>query len=426
MTLAHSQKGTPSTEICPECDGTIEVRTGYIKWCAHCNWNLEAFIPEPKNAFERTYAKLGARQSKYLFEQMSQEGALTPRTTTSKVLAFALATIIHLFSILTFAVGVWLILSFWPAILIMIIGVMLVIASIAVRPRLGKWSGKAKTRKEIPQLFRLVDQISDVLNAPKVDGIVLDWNFNASYGRVGWQSKQLLTIGLPLFYNLNEQERIALLGHELAHGINGDSSRGLYVGTAINTLFQWYVICLPDALWDPGTTGIVQVPINLLRLGIAHIILLFSQGLSALLWRDSQRAEYLADAIAVEIGGRDATMGLIEKLYLSKSYYVAAGRYILNPKLRKETTLFNYIESQLKAVPDTEIERIRRLQIKTESRLDVTHPPAIFRRQIMELNDTDTPKVMASTIDFDPIMNELESFNDSVQTDLINNRHMVL
>ena len=43
----------------------------------------------------------------------------------------------------------------------------------------------------------------------------------------------MLFIGLPLFAILDDAERVSVLGHELAHGVNGDPTRGFVVGTAM-------------------------------------------------------------------------------------------------------------------------------------------------------------------------------------------------
>ena len=413
-----------AVQSCPECNADVEIHTGYVKWCPQCNWNVHPHIPEPQNIIESTYAKVGLQQSQRLFEQMLSADSLAPKTTLSKTLAYSLASVVHLFYVGIFLLGMWLIVANWPLITAIAAGVFLLLIAVVSRPRFGKWPVRAKSRSELPATYALVDQISEVLNAPKIDGITIDANFNASYARIGLANKQLLVLGLPLFYYLNNQERIALIGHELAHGINGDSSRGQYIGIAINALIEWYIIVRPDAIVDSGDTpfALFLIPINILRALLARLILFIASGLSHLLWHDSQRAEYMADAIAAKVAGSASAIALLEKLYLDKSYYVAAGRYKLNSKLRKASGIFEYTQEQLQTVPPIEIERIRRVQEVEGSRLNVTHPPTPFRRRFLEEKTISTPMIEAETIDFDGIIRELSMLEDSVQSDILNQR----
>jgi len=53
------------------------------------------------------------------------------------------------------------------------------------------------------------------------------------------------------------------------------------------------------------------IPWNLLQLGIAQLIWLSILALSHLLYRDSQRAEYLADYLAATVSGTEAAQSLI-------------------------------------------------------------------------------------------------------------------
>ena len=92
------------------------------------------------------------------------------------------------------------ILGFWPRVPAIIGEVLLLLISIAARPRRQEWPPQVKSRADLPATFRLVDQISRALNAPPIDGILFTWAFNAGYVRIGLRGKQLLVLGLPLVY----------------------------------------------------------------------------------------------------------------------------------------------------------------------------------------------------------------------------------
>ncbi|WP_328822533.1 M48 family metalloprotease [Micromonospora rubida] len=55
----------------------------------------------------------------------------------------------------------------------------------------------------------------------------MDGALNAYATAVGPRRRRVLCLGLPLWGSLPAQERVALLGHELGHFVNGDPRRSL-------------------------------------------------------------------------------------------------------------------------------------------------------------------------------------------------------
>ncbi|WLR54698.1 M48 family metallopeptidase [Mesobacillus subterraneus] len=86
-------------------------------------------------------------------------------------------------------------------------------------------------REEAPRLFEIIDTLRLRLNAPPIDAIVLDSEFNASvaqissYGMFG-KKRNVLAIGIPLLSTLSQQQFTAVLAHELAHISNSDTALG--------------------------------------------------------------------------------------------------------------------------------------------------------------------------------------------------------
>src|SRR6266702_8615590 len=103
----------------------------------------------------------------------------------------------------------------------------------------------SSTREEAPLLFRLIDKVAAAADTKTADQLVVDDEFNASWAILGLRRKRVLTLGMPLFMALDDQERVSLLAHELAHARNGDASRGLFMFSAIRGLMGWYIVLAP-------------------------------------------------------------------------------------------------------------------------------------------------------------------------------------
>lgn len=130
---------------------------------------------------------------------------------------------------------------------------------------------------------------------------------------------------MPLLVTLEPQERVALVAHELAHARNGDSSRGLFVGSAIRGLAQWHVVLSPHR--RSGVYQAMSTPIGLAEhvanaflwvLSRPPLLLLYLE--VGLLLQDSRRAEYLADSLAARVSCTDAVVAVHEKLLLGSAF----------------------------------------------------------------------------------------------------------
>src|SRR5262249_12104022 len=154
---------------------------------------------------------------------------------------------------------------------------------------------------------------------------------------VGWRRVPVLSIGLPLWMALRPQERLALLGHEIAHGVNGDGTRGFIVGAAFSGLDEWIGLLrgtLPHAVsFRQGLGGYM---IWTLSIPFAELQSLLAQ----LLWVDKQQAEYFADYLASTIAGTDAAVSMLQRsgcrehldnILLQNAYSTTqSGAYILD------------------------------------------------------------------------------------------------
>lgn len=243
----------PKTQtVCPECNTVLPNHHGFVTWCDKCNWNVLPSEEEgPQSLFDKLYLQIGKRTSEGLLASMLQNGSLRPGTSIRKILTLFLSSLVHLLSLALFLSGVYIAIATSFSLVPTILGAFLLLLSWAARPRGYKLTEKPLPRDQFPALYRAVDEISSTLAARKVHGIVVNGDYNASFAHVGLGRKKIIHLGYPLICTLNNQELTALISHEVAHGINGDLNRGLYVSSAINTLSTWYQIIKPGKLFDP-------------------------------------------------------------------------------------------------------------------------------------------------------------------------------
>jgi Zn-dependent protease with chaperone function len=95
--------------------------------------------------------------------------------------------------------------------------------------------GQKLEPEQAPTLFALIDEISNALNGPKVDHVLVSDEFNAGivqipqFGMFGWL-RNYLVVGLPLLRALSPAEFRAVLAHEFGHlsGKHGRFSGWIY------------------------------------------------------------------------------------------------------------------------------------------------------------------------------------------------------
>ena len=290
-----------------------------------------------------------------------------------------------------------------------------------MRPRLGKVPDDGLlAREDAPALYKLADDVADALNVPHVDVIVIDGEFNASWAILGLRRRRVLTLGLPALAMLTPQERAALVAHELAHERNGDSTRGLVVGSAVRALAELYWALAPEDLSGAREWGehafferIVNVLLWVVSRPLLGVLLLELH----LLLHDSQRAEYLADALAARVAGTPAAVSLEEKMLLSPTVRFAVQRTAHDRSNR--TDLFELLAATIALVPGRELERRRRVARLENARLSSTHPPTAKRIVLLEERASREPRVICTPEASAAIDEETSGLRKSVQIELV-------
>ncbi|MDI1455755.1 M48 family metallopeptidase [Streptomyces sp. ATE26] len=374
-------------QACPECGTEIRGDSRFAVWCAACDWNVDPQEPQPdRGPLDRAERALARRHGERLLAEMLGGQALRPRRDASAVTATVLALIVHGVTLALAVGGVWCVVAGWGGVGVLP-GLVLLILFWALAPRVRRLPDDRPVllRADAPELFALVDEVGQSVGTRSVHAIAVDGSINASVMTYGVRGRRLLVLGMPLWEVLTPEERIALLGHELAHYANGDTRNGLVVGTAVRTLALWHHTLQP--LPDPTALELAVNALYVLpRLLVRGLLVL----LVRLTSRAGTRAEYLADRLAARTASTQAAVGLMDRLLITNSLAVllrseanraalGGSRSAREAKARADE-LWGLLAAYTASVPEHEYERQRRAGARRGHQVDATHPPTHLRR----------------------------------------------
>lgn len=408
-----------STKPCPNCGAQMPVYRDYVTWCEQCDYGIEGDKKEAKrkNRIEKLYEELGKQQSHAIYENLRQVKSLEPAWSKTKIIIFSMATLIHLISLLLFITGLALLIMKWNYIVMDFFAPLFIGLAWILRPEPShEPKENILSRKDYPAFYELVDQIGTSLGT-HVDQIAINEWINASFTQTGWKQKHTVTLGLPLWEILTDQERVALLAHEVAHAVNGDASRGFFVGSAIQSLVRWYMVLAPGSDdFGSSAMNLLGVPFRLLAGAAAGAIWALIRLMSILLYRDMQRAEYLADRLGSTIGGEDAFISMLHKMVFGDTFGLAVQHCALN---RQKTDLYQELQELIECTPPSELNRMRRLEDRSMLTLDVTHPPTGLRVKMLEEQGEQVPSFAADPEKMQAVAQQFAKLRKKIQAQLI-------
>lgn len=372
---------------------------------------------------ERLSTRLGER----IFAGAARDwgaGAEARRTRTLWA-ASILSLAILLLPLILLGAGLWLVLFDFPNLMTIVLGVVLIVTGIAMRPRTPKLPKRCFARDDLPTLAALSDRVAVALKAPRIEHFALDSKFNASVMRAGWRRETVLTLGLVLWQALDDDERIALIGHEMAHLANDDPARQGLVASALQTLDGLRYLLTPTQYLDEyGNThhnqmggGLIDIVTNSMLGIVLYLVEALEFALIRLFYVESQRAEYLADALAAEVAGRDAAMRGLDKLLTGELIRIEALRYARIGK-PDGTALIDRLAGAVRN-PDAEA-RARLIEKETAEGVSVdrTHPPSHFRIAFLAAFEARPAMITPQDVDFDAIGRELAPHIERIGLDL--------
>ncbi|WP_433604009.1 M48 family metalloprotease [Dactylosporangium sp. CA-139114] len=324
----------------------------------------------------RSSHRLALRHSRSAFEAQL---AGRPGGTAASALLTVMSLVLYALIAAILALGLWLSSLSFPG-FGLVPGVVLIAMAVELRPRFGRVPKYATevTPAAAPELHRLVGEVAAVLGAPVPAVYVEEDVFNASATAAGLRHRPVLVIGLPLWNALSAQQRVALLGHELGHFVNGDPRRGLLVAPAVVALQRVDAWLVPVRMGTASfatrivmalVTGVLRAAILPLRLGMALLAV-----------RDGQRAEYRADRLAATVAGRVAAAELFDVLLLSDSVLM-----LIKRNARAGRPLAQWPESIAKLLVEVgpNLPARREASLERVSLFD-SHPPNGLRSRAME------------------------------------------
>jgi Zn-dependent protease with chaperone function len=226
--------------------------------------------------------------------------------------------------------------------------------------------------------------------------VVADPNWNASNSAVGWRRRRVVTLGLPLWDALPADQKVAVLGHELAHGVNGDARHGVVVGTSLATLARLRLLLRPGPRLhrSRGRVALVEALLPLVAAPLRALVsgLLMAQLLITL--RSHQRAEYLADVMAARVASPASVAAALDTILTGQ----ATHSWVLDRRKFTAGTapFWDQLRSALAAIPETEKDRRRWVSARERLRVNTTHPPAHLRVKLVQALPPGQPAVTLS------------------------------
>lgn len=228
-----------------------------MPWCADCGWNLDGYDPGRRTPefgwawVDRCTHRIAARLNRRQYATLVGR----PLESAGPGLAgmvTATAALLLVVGVLALAgLGCWLLFAYPFPNVAVVFGVALVGLAVVLRPRFGRLDADLEVLdpRRAPELHALVAEVAAAVGAPVPQVIGVDGSFNAYSTSVGLRRQRVLCLGLPLWGALDGAQRVALIGHELAHFINGDVRRLLVTQPALTML--------GDAadLFRPSSTG---------------------------------------------------------------------------------------------------------------------------------------------------------------------------
>jgi heat shock protein HtpX len=366
-------------------------------WCAACDWNLDRTIPSAVGWkwLDRRLHRVAFRLTAAQFDDLAG-GPLDRRSTTAARLVTLAAALVLILIVLAIAVaGLW-VLIFEPGFVSKLLGAILIGVAVVLRPRLNRLAAVTQDaqpidRKAAPELFGLIERVAEEVGAPLPQLILISYEMNAFTTTVGLRAQRVLCIGLPLWATLEPQERVALLGHELGHFVNGDVRRAPLTSVAETTLTRVAMIFRPT---HEASNGIIGMIAGALSRAFARLVsvtaLLLQAALYATSQRDSQRAEYLADELAARAGGTEAAVRLADHLLLLIPIETVVHR---EARAGNGMPAWHHAAQAARTNQAANIPPLRRLSRHTEASVWAGHPPNGFRAEMLERRPAHPPAV---------------------------------
>jgi Zn-dependent protease with chaperone function len=382
---------------CPECGHAIPVEKKFVAWCDQCEWNVDPLgEPYPPPAWR---TRLEHRVADALYRELEHGRIQRPGWDVARVLAAVMSAVVLTLPIVCLALGVAALIVYRPVWLAVPIAAVPLGCAWLFRPRLHPLSKQANIirREQAPRLYALLDTIADALGTERVSSVVIDAEPNLWFNRTGWRRRATVGIGLPMWFSLDPQQRVAVLAHELGHGKHGDARHDWLAWNASAILDHLIAIFSPrfgQERIDPALRGDearTSVAIMTINTVVGGAISAYAWALTRTHLRGSQRAEYLADRRAAEIAGSLAAASALERTLLAETGYRTLERAL---RFEPGVDPLEAVGRTAATVPGREIDRRLRASKLRETRTDSSHPPTHLRCRLLRARPLDHPTLI--------------------------------
>ena len=346
----------------------------------------------------------------------------------SHIQSLKIRKVIKLFSIvilstpyLVFAAGCSIIYFGYPSIPLIIIGLIIVATAIYLRSPKHINDQKTLTRTDLPTLFTLLDDISNSLSAPKIDGIHLNSRYNA-YAVEFPTGQRVLGIGAILWGALDTNERLAVLAHETAHFTNNDPARGRLESAALMTLSNWVEIFDPPEVFDHETGATIVIDDRdffgqILGNSIGSLFKGLTYMFERFIFADSQRSEYLADIYGASASGASAQQSALKKTIIAPLAYEELSKVYYDGS--RPISIFEIMSKAIRE-PDPQVEQnLYKEAAKTLHTVDSTHPPTRFRMEVVGAAGNENAALDIHDYDWAAVDTELSLHFKAIEQDFL-------
>jgi len=236
--------------------------------------------------------------------------------------------------------------------------------------RLNRPDGIELTRSDVPDLFDVINSITDKLKAPRFHYVLVNHEYNAGvaqvpkFGIVG-PSTSYLTIGMPLLASLSEDQLVAVLAHELGH-LSGN--HGKFAGRIYRLRTTWQRLL--TELHSRRHRGVII---------FTKFFDWYAPYFVAYSFTLARLNEYEADRCSVEVAGRETVAATLSRTslmgdVLENTFSPSVGR-LINSSPVPPANYFTMMRSALATAPPTDkaVKTVREeLNLPTSS--SDTHP----------------------------------------------------
>ena len=301
------------------------------------------------------------------------EGTLDRRRPISIVAKIVAITVIAT-PFLSFSFGAYLVWRDFPNAGGFIFGGLFMAVGIALVPRRARMPDGILRRGDLPDTFALLDDIAARIGTERITAVAFMPDCNAYMAQV--RGERIVGIGGILWQMLGNEERGAVLAHELAHQANGDPARYGLTSRALGVLNGWLWYLEPDAP-EVLTELLMYIPFLAVS-GLYRLLL-------RLVYMESQRAEYLADAIGARAAGASGLVSSLQKLSIADTRLSKEFLGMHPNRAKGGVAMLDRLAAAITETPAEERERILSEARRKHSAIDNSHPPTDYRIAFLDL-----------------------------------------